>query len=148
MNQNISFKEWLQPLEVGSCVYTFKPYYDGVVIMEVLSINPDASTVELKSVNTHGYHYWITEETFNRIQKKSPRSQHYYTTKEAVKAIESYNAARKEKFINYYKNNPEDFIKEMVRKAYESESDPEYGDNVIADAILDVAEYLNISFKY
>src|SRR5699024_3777224 len=84
-----------------------------VVIMEVLSISPDASTVELKSVNTHGYHYWLTEDKFKIIQKKGSRSQHYYTAKEAVEAVESYNTARKEKFVNYYKNNPEDFIKEM-----------------------------------
>src|SRR5690625_2190696 len=141
MNQNISFKEWSQPLEVGSHVYTFKPYRDSVVIMEVLSISPDASTVELKSVNTHGYHYWLTEDKFKIIQKKGSRSQHYYTAKEAVEAVESYNTARKEKFINYYKNNPEGFIKEMVRKAYVSEADPEYGDYVIAKAIEDVAKY-------
>lgn len=147
MNQNISFKEWSQPLEVGSRVYTFKPYRDGVVTMEVLSISPDASTVELKSVNTHGYHYWLTEDKFKIIQKKGPRSQHYYTEQSAVDSVDKYDSDRKEKFVNYYKNNPEDFIKEMVKKAYESESDPEYGDGVIADAIKDVAKYLNINIK-
>src|SRR5699024_8208716 len=109
-----------------------------VVIMEVLSISPDASTVELKSVNTHGYHYWLTEDKFKIIQKKGPRSQHYYTEQSAVDSVDKYDSDRKEKFVNYYKNNPEDFIKEMVRKTYESEADPEYGDVVIADAIKNV----------
>lgn len=144
MNKNTTFKEWLEPLEVGSVVYTFKPYRDNPIIMEVLSISPDASTVELKSINAHGYHYWLTEDKFNVIQKRGPRSQHYYTEQSAMEALEDYNAVRKAQFVNYYKNNPEDFIEEMVRKAYESEADPEYGDDVIADAIQDVAKHLSI----
>lgn len=147
MNQNTNFKEWLEPLEVGSVVYTFKPYRDNPIIMEVLSFNPDASAVELRSINAHNYHYWITEETFNHIQKRGPRSQHYYTEQSAVDSVNDYDSNRKEKFVNYYKNNPENFIKEMVRKAYESESDAEYGDYVIANAIQDVAKHLNIDIE-
>lgn len=144
MNKNISFKEWLEPLEVGSVVYTFKPYRDNPIIMEVLNISPDASTVELKSINAHGYHYWLTEDKFNNIQELGPRSQHYYTEQDAIEALEDYDGDRREKFVKYYKNNPEDFIEEMVRKAYESEADPEYGDDVIADAIQIVAKHLSI----
>lgn len=148
MNQNTNFKEWLEPLEVGSVVYTFKPYQDNPVSMEVLNINHDTLRVELKSVSVHGYHYWITEGMFNHIKKGGPRAQHYYTEQSAIETLENYDTARKEKFANYYKNNPEDFIKEMVRKAYESEADPEYGDYVIAEAIQYVAKYLNIDIEY
>src|SRR5699024_932838 len=148
MNQNANFKEWLQPLEVGSIVYSFKPYREEPVSMEVLNIDHDALSVELKSVSVHGYHYWITEETFNHIQKRGPRSQHYYPEQSAVDALDKYDSDRKEKFVNYYKNNPENFIKEMVRKAYESESDAEYGDYVIAKAIEDVAKHMNIDIGY
>lgn len=148
MNQNTNFKEWLQPLEVGSIVYSFKPYREEPVSMEVLNIDHDALSVELKSVSVHGYHYWITEESFVYHQEKGPRAQHYYTEQSAIQALEDYDTARKEKFVNYYKNNPEDFIKEMVIKAYESESDAEYGDYVIAKAIEDVAKHMNIDIGY
>lgn len=149
MNKNISFKEWLEPLEVGSVVYKHKPYRDKPISMEVIDIDPDTSTVELKSINAPGYHYWLSEETFDHnIQELGPRSQHYYTEQSAIEALEDYDAVRKEKFVNYYKNNPENFIKEMVIKAYESESDGEYGDYVIANAIRDVAKHLNIDIGY
>ena len=149
MNQNTNFKEWLQPLEVGSIVYSFKPYRDEPVSLEVLNIDHDALSVELESVSVHGYHYWLSEDNFKTIQKLGyPRSQHYYTEQSAIDALDKYDSDRKEKFVNYYKNNPENFIKEMVIKAYEKESDAEYGDYVIANAIQDVAKHLNIDIEY
>lgn len=148
MNQNTNFKEWLESLEVGSVVYKFHPYRNEPISMRVINIDNNALSVELKSISVPGYHGWITEETFDHIQERGPRSWYYDTEQSAVDSVNKYDTARKEKFVNYYKNNPENFIKEMVIKAYESESDAEYGDYVIANAIAGVAKHMNIDIGY
>lgn len=124
----------IQELKVGSLFAQYRQYA-GMVLFVVESI--ENGRVSARSRSLSGYDFEFGNSYFVECDK---RGKHFFTSLEEGNA---FSAAAKEKrivdFVEEYRNDPAAFINFVIKQAYESDLDPEYGDYERGQAIKQLA---------
>lgn len=112
--------------------------YAGFVEFEVVEASP--KLVSLKSTSIHGYSSELTPETLN--QYNQTENYWFESVEEACTHTNKIDTKRLNETVAEYTANKDAFIADMIRTAYHSNTDPEYGDYVQAEAIKKAASVL------
>lgn len=137
------YEDWFNEHDIGDCFYTLMTYV-GAVKMEIVSKHEGYKSMVVKSVGEFdGYTQQINEEIYNRMYEFEGNGL-FETEEDAEEFYLKREDRIKNNFIEEYSKDKNKFIEDMVRKAYEKECDPEYGNFAEAQGIEEVARGFGI----
>lgn len=122
-------------LTVATNVYQPRTY-SGIVTFTVTAKSP--TMVELKSVSISGFDMELSKEDVESII--AGQRPLYTSFDEAIDCENEKDNQRTAEYVATYESDIDNFVLDMIRTAYSSQRDPEYGDDVRADAIKHIAD--------
>lgn len=124
----------IEQLTVGSTFFQERTYV-GFVEFRV-AIN-DGVIVKAESVSTTGYNFSFDQQVVDTCNNTGKFM--YQTLEDAIADDKRIQAERIKDLVNTYKGNRDDFLGFVIKRAYQSSIDPEYGDDTEGEAIKQLA---------
>ena len=124
----------IEQLTVGSTFFQERTYV-GFVEFRV-AIN-DGVIVKAESVSTTGYNFSFDQQVIDEYHSNGKFT--YKTLEDAIADNNRIQEERIQGFLNKYKDDLEGFLGFVIKRAYQSSIDPEYGDDTEGEAIKQLA---------